>query len=137
MFNNSKNEQVIKRVNDHMIDTLIGPSANLEGYISSESNIRVDGVFNGGIVSESEVVIGETGSRAGDITATMITIYGTVKGNIKSNGLLEIMSTGKLFGDIDVNTISIKEGAIFKGKSCMTEKTKKFIAEEEAAAGIP
>jgi cytoskeletal protein CcmA (bactofilin family) len=41
------------------------------------------------------------------------------------------MSTGKLYGDIEVKSISIKEGAIFQGKSSMIYKK-----DETAFGGV-
>lgn len=136
MFSNSKKETVIKTGNDHKIDTFIGPTASIKGDISSEGNIRVDGTFYGNIISKGEVVIGETAVFTGNITSSAVIIFGMVKGNIKSDGRLEIMSTGKLYGDIDVKTVSIKEGAVFKGQSLMNEENETSLAEKEAAATI-
>lgn len=136
MFNNSKSEQAVKKVNIHKVDTLIGPSASLQGDITSEGDVRVDGNFNGNILCKREVIIGETAVMTGNITADTVIIFGKVKGNIKSSGLLEIMSTGKLYGDIDVKSVAIKEGAVFKGKSIMNSDEKESLVEKEAAAGV-
>jgi cytoskeletal protein CcmA (bactofilin family) len=134
MFSNSKNgqSQILKNTKENQVDTLIGAAATIKGDILSEGNVRVDGKFNGSIDSEKEVLIGEEACITGNITAKTIIIYGKVKGNIKSDGILEIMSTGKLYGDIDVKSISIKEGAVFQGKSSMIDKNEQTILEEAA-----
>jgi cytoskeletal protein CcmA (bactofilin family) len=132
MFLNSKDEkkQVVKTVKEYQIDTLISTSASIKGDIISEGNIRLDGNFNGTITSKNEVLIGEKASMTGTITAKTIIIYGTVNGNIESDGLSEIMSTGKLYGDIVAKSISIKEGAIFQGKSSMLENSEESYIKE-------
>lgn len=122
MFSNSKNEQVVKKVNDNKVDTLIGTSTKLTGNIDSDGNIRVDGKYTGDIVSKKEVTIGEAGLVVGNITANNVIISGKMQGNIRCSGILEIISTGKLYGDIEADCISIKEGAVFKGKSIMNEE---------------
>jgi cytoskeletal protein CcmA (bactofilin family) len=123
MFLNSKNEknQIVKNTKEYQIDTLIGAAASVKGDIVSEGNVRIDGCFNGSIDSKKEVLIGEGASITGNITGKAIIIYGKVKGNIKCDGILEIMSLGKLYGDIEVKCISIKEGAVFIGKSIMID----------------
>ncbi|MFA9397564.1 MAG: polymer-forming cytoskeletal protein, partial [Clostridiaceae bacterium] len=121
----NKNEVPVKRTNDSKIDTLIGVSTSMEGNISSDGNIRIDGTFKGDINTKKQVNIGENGHIIGNITAYNIVISGKVEGNIKCDGLLEILPSGKLHGDIEVINISIKEGAIFKGSSCMKETDKK------------
>jgi cytoskeletal protein CcmA (bactofilin family) len=101
------------------VDTLIGRGASITGNVNTEGNIRIDGVFTGDVISSKRVLIGETGVMTGCIVADSIVIYGKVNGDIKSQGLLEIMPTGKLYGDIEVKSVSIKEGAVFSGNSVM------------------
>ncbi|MDF2612406.1 MAG: hypothetical protein K0S71_192 [Clostridia bacterium] len=105
------------------IGTLIDTTASLKGDIVTEGNLRIDGKFHGNIISAKDVVIGEEGLVQGQINAETMAIYGIVKGNIKSGGLVEIMSTGKVFGDIEVNRLVIKEGGVFEGKSLMKQMT--------------
>jgi len=103
------------------VGTLIDTTASLKGDIVTEGNLRIDGKFNGNIIAAKDVVVGEGGDVQGQINAETMAVYGTVKGNIKSEGLVEIMSTGKVFGDIEVSRLIIKEGGIFEGKSLMKQ----------------
>lgn len=134
MFLNSKGEQnkIVKNRKEYQVDTLISTAASIKGDITSEGNVRVDGSFNGSIDSKKEVLIGEEASIIGNIAAKSIIIYGKVNGDIKSDGTLEIMSTGKLYGDIEVRNISIKEGAVFQGKSSMIDKNEESAIDEVA-----
>lgn len=118
MFSKSKGEQ-------NLVDTLIGTTASIKGDIISEGNIRIDGGFNGNIDTKRGVLIGEQASMIGNITAKNIIIYGKLNGNVKCEGVLEIMPSGKLYGDIEVESISIKEGAVFIGKSIMGDKKER------------
>ncbi len=122
MFGDSKGinkEQQRSKSSD--INTLIDNTASLKGDIVTEGNLRIDGKFNGTIISAKDVVLGEEGHIQGQVNCETMMIYGTVKGNIKSTGLVEIMASGKVFGDIEVQRISIKDGAVFEGKSIMTQ----------------
>ena len=114
MFNNQKKLQDSTR-----IDTIIGPSSNIEGKINTTGTIRIDGKYTGDIFTDEDVLVGENGIINGNINSRNVSISGKVDGNIICNGLLEILPTGHLDGDIEVRKISISDGAIFKGKCSM------------------
>lgn len=114
MFNNQRKIQDSPR-----IDTIIGPSSNIEGKINATGTVRIDGKYTGDIFTEEDVLVGENGVINGNISSRNVSISGKVDGNIICNGLLEILPTGHLDGDIEVKKISISDGAIFKGKCSM------------------
>lgn len=105
--------------NSSRIDTIIGPSSNIEGKINATGTVRIDGKYTGDIFTDEDVLIGENGFINGNINAKNVSISGKVDGNIFCKGLLEILPTGSLEGDIDVKKISISDGAIFKGNCNM------------------
>ncbi|MCY6485318.1 polymer-forming cytoskeletal protein [Clostridium aestuarii] len=115
----SRKEKQTKVVESTAIDTTIGVETSMEGNINSNGIIKVEGRYTGNILAKTDVIIGETGFVKGDIKASNTSISGTVEGNIRCSELLEILPTGKLVGDIEVNSIAISEGAIFRGKSTM------------------
>lgn len=121
MFNKEKN-----KVNSTEIDTLIGGNTQMEGNLTSEKDVRVDGVLKGDINSQSKVIIGERASVVGDIYAHNVMIYGVVRGNIKGEGVLAIMESGELHGDIEVKSIVIREGGVFCGKSTMIKNSEQI-----------
>lgn len=125
MFTNPK-----KTIGESRIDTVLGPSSNIEGKINASGTVRIDGKYIGDIFSEADVIIGENGNINGNIHAENISISGTVTGNIFAKGLLEILATGKLDGDIEVKKIVISDGAIFKGKCNMISEISEANNEE-------
>ena len=52
--------------------TIIGAGVVLEGKLSSNGNIRVDGAINGDITANGNVTVGETGEITGEIKAEVI-----------------------------------------------------------------
>jgi cytoskeletal protein CcmA (bactofilin family) len=126
MFNSKKEQQqpeTPKKLNS-VVDTLIGESASLKGNIHTEGNLRIDGQFEGEIMAQAEVVIGNHGFINGNMVGKNIMIYGEVHGNIMCNGLLEVMATGKVYGDVQVNSFKVQEGAILQGRINMTGATE-------------
>lgn len=100
------------------IETVIGPSCRMNGKLHSEGGLRIDGIFDGSIHITGNLVVGESATVIADIVAYNITVSGTVKGNITANKI-EIMETGKVWGDLNVNTLLLNEGAFLRGNTNM------------------
>jgi cytoskeletal protein CcmA (bactofilin family) len=76
--------------------------------------VRIDGRFKGEIVSsDGTLIIGDQGVVESDIQVTNIVISGEVRGNIQAGNRIEIQSKAKVFGNIQGQSISIDEGAVF------------------------
>ncbi len=105
------------------IETVIGKNTQMKGSINSSANMRIDGTVEGEIIIAGEAIIGEAGRVIGNITAGSVLISGEVNGNITAENKLEIMPSGKLYGDIKASVLSIAEGALFKGQSKMEAKS--------------
>jgi len=110
-------------------DTLVGTNTTLEGNIISEGTVRVDGKVKGDVNVNGDVFVGNSACISGNITADNVHLSGTVEGNIRSTGILRILSTARLFGDIQVHSFVTDEGALFQGKCSMIE-----VPEPEKAA---
>ncbi|MEG6584419.1 bactofilin family protein [Dendrosporobacter sp. 1207_IL3150] len=103
------------------VETIIGKDTQLKGSVKANGTIRIDGDFDGEIESSHDIIIGEGGKVTATIKARNVIISGTVQGNISATGRLELMASGKLFGDIKANSLIIGEGALFKGASDMLD----------------
>lgn len=115
------------------IENVLGPNSTFNGRLKAKGNVRVDGFFEGAIETDGNVIIGETAKVLADISAHAVQVWGAVKGNIDAVGRLEIMSTGRVWGDIKVTSLLIDEGGLFRGKSVMEgEDAEPFIPEGSA-----
>ena len=99
--------------------SLISENIRVEGELSGEENIVINGRVTGSIKLNGDIVIGSTGVVEADIDGNTIIVQGTVKGNVTARSHLEIQSTGKMIGDISARSIDIKEGSTFEGRSRM------------------
>lgn len=97
------------------VDTVIGKDTIINGTMESKGILRVDGKLQGELTTSGDVIVAEGGQVEAGIKARNISIAGTVNGNIDASGLLEILPTGKLFGDIKVAKLAIGDGAVFRG----------------------
>jgi cytoskeletal protein CcmA (bactofilin family) len=104
------------------IENVIGPTATFVGELKCDGGVRVDGVFQGSLETMGNVIVGETAKVVADIVGGNISISGAVKGNITAAGRLEILSTGLVWGDIQVASFLIDEGGVFSGRSKMPDE---------------
>lgn len=117
MFN-KKQEQAV--YNGRM-DTIIGKETVMEGTLVASGTVRVDGKLDGEIKIKGDLFIGENAIINAEVTAQNMVLAGRLKGNVQCDGKLEIQETGKLEGDIKVNSLMIDDGAFFRGKSEMVQ----------------
>jgi cytoskeletal protein CcmA (bactofilin family) len=94
---------------------------HVEGSVSSESDIRVDGTIKGTLNCKAKVIIGVTGSIEGEIKCQNAVIEGRFKGNIHVSELLMIRETAEIIGDIYTSKLTVNSGASFNGSIKMTE----------------
>lgn len=102
---------------DLRIDSIISESAEFKGVLSLDGTIRIDGKFEGEILSRGNIIIGKTGEVRANINAGIVMIGGKVFGNVVARHKLEMQSTGELYGDIRTPVLVIAEGVIFQGNS--------------------
>jgi len=112
------------------IETVVGGTAHVKGSITSDSGIRIDGIFEGEIHIAGNLIVGESGKVIANISAQNVSVSGAVKGTIQANGRLEILSTGRVWGDISVASFLIDEGGFFRGQSTMPGEPDMPMLEE-------
>lgn len=105
------------------IETVIGPNTNFSGRLVSDGSIRIDGVCEEGIIeSVGNIVVGPQARVAADLIAENVSVSGAVTGRITASGRLEILSTGKVWGDVNVGSFLLDEDGYFKGKLAMKDE---------------
>lgn len=102
-------------------DTVIGNSIKIEGDLVSNGSINVEGEVVGTLKTEQSLRVGEKAKVVADVRAQEAFIAGKVQGNIVVSDRLELASTAEVHGDIQASTLIISAGAVFNGKSTMTE----------------
>jgi cytoskeletal protein CcmA (bactofilin family) len=111
------------------IENVIGPTATFVGELKCDGGVRIDGVFQGTLETMGNVIVGETAKVVADLVGRNISISGAVKGSITASGRLEILSTGLVWGDIQVASFLIDEGGVFSGKSQMPAEFEPLLIE--------
>jgi len=99
-------------------ETVFGTTCTLEGTLTSSGNVRMDGTFSGTLAISGNILVGETAKITADINARNISIAGAVRGNVSGNKV-QILRTGRVWGDIHASALTMEEGAFIDGKITM------------------
>ncbi len=121
---------------------LIGVGTEIKGDISSNGDIRIDGILQGNLKTKGKVVIGVTGSVKGEIKCKNSDVEGNIEGKIQVTELLSLKATSNLAGDIIARKLAIEPGSKFTGNCKMTSeietqdapKEKERITEQQGKA---
>ena len=92
------------------IDTVIAEQCTLEGDLTAQNSIKLDGRIHGTLRCEGSAVIGETGLVKGDVYASDLLVLGRLEGNVHA-GRLHLQSTAQIQGNIEAETLQVDPGA--------------------------
>ncbi|HSH66762.1 MAG TPA: polymer-forming cytoskeletal protein [Bacteroidia bacterium] len=134
MFNKT---MATNNVSDTPSLNLIGAGTIIEGDITTNRDMRIDGTVTGSINVKGKLVVGPSGSIDGEIICQNADIQGTIKGKIVVSELLSLKSTAKLTGDIVTNKVAIEPGALFTGSCSMGNGQLKEIKGEQTGKQQP
>ena len=97
------------------VASLVAENMTLEGSISGEGELHVDGVIRGD-VRIGKLTIGETGHIEGSIHAEAVEARGRVIGAITAKQV-RLYGTSYVDGDITHEQLAMETGAFFQGRS--------------------
>lgn len=98
-------------------DTIIGQNVKLQGNLSNQGAIQVNGTVEGQIESDSTVIIGSSALVKGPIKAKIVEVSGEIHGSVMAEDRVELNPKAKVFGDVATRNFVVKLGASFEGKS--------------------
>ena len=97
-------------------NTVIGEKISIEGNIRGDEHLVIEGSMKGNVEMEKHnFMVGSKGRVEGEINAQNVKISGQMVGNIKTQGKVEITKEADFVGDIRATSISVEDGAYFKG----------------------
>ncbi len=109
---------------------LIGVGTTIEGNITSNENIRFDGILVGNLITKGKVFIGQSGKVSGEIRCRNCEVEGVVEGKVHVEELLSLRSMSRLYGEMKTSKLAIEPGALFTGKCDMGGKKGSVIEPE-------
>jgi cytoskeletal protein CcmA (bactofilin family) len=118
---------------DKQIKAYMGEDTVFSGSLTFDGTVRIDGKFEGHIITEDTLIVGETGHLKAEISAGTVVCMGLVEGTVMASKKVEIHSTSKVVGNVKSPAIYIELGGVLDGSCDMTGKESKVIpiAKEE------
>jgi len=98
-----------------MAGTVIGDGLTVEGDLSSEEEVVVNGTVRGKLTTTDAISVGSTGVIEADITGSSLSVAGQVTGDVTASERVDLQSGGRLIGDVKASRLTIADGASFKG----------------------
>jgi cytoskeletal protein CcmA (bactofilin family) len=111
--------------------SFISRNLRIDGKISGDESIIVEGFIKGQISIKGDVIVGNAGIIEADVEADNISVLGHITGNVLARRQLVINPSGKIKGDISARSIDIKEGAMFEGRSHMIGSVSEPVKQDE------
>ena len=93
----------------------ISAGSSIKGEITSPNDIRIDGNFEGKIISQAKVVVGEKAVIKGDIVCCNCDFWGKIDGNFFVKDTLSLKATCVVEGDLHIRRLQVDLDATFNG----------------------
>lgn len=98
------------------ISTTLGKETAFNGVMRFKDSLKIDGSFTGEIVSSGFLYIENGANVTANIKVGSVVIGGVVRGNVEATEKLEMLTTGKVYGNIKTAKLKIADGVVFEGK---------------------
>ena len=123
----SKDALLRDHVGQDDISGFLAEGTEIHGEIRFRDVLRVDGKVTGKVISEKELVVGESGEVEAEVEVGILSVSGKVTGTIHIKEKLEIHPTGRVVGDLTLEkpNLVIHEGGVFEGNIDMNAGKKK------------
>ena len=103
------------------IATTLGRSTHFHGILEFDRPLQINGRFDGEIKTDGTLIIGEGAVIRANIRASVVIVGGEVTGNIEARSKLEMLTSGRVYGNIRTAKLQIADGVVFDGTCEMIE----------------
>ena len=104
--------------------SIIGSDVEIEGNVKTVGELQLDGMIIGDLTCGG-LVMGDTGSVKGIVTAESVTIRGQVQGEIHAN-TVRLEKSAVIDGNVFHESLSVEAGAKLTGHFAHTTATKEM-----------
>jgi cytoskeletal protein CcmA (bactofilin family) len=124
------NQQECSSLEEHLnqkygrVRSALGAGTVIQGKLSFDTPVRIDGKLSGEIFSSKALIVGPTGQIDAKVEVACLVIMGSVKGNVKASERIELLAGGQLEGEISTQVFVIESGARFTGGCSMGGKAR-------------
>lgn len=114
-YNPEKPSHPLQKMLSEEPETTLGIGVTFRGELSFERFLRIDGTFEGELLSNGKVIVGASGVVKADLALKEAIIEGKVIGNITVQERLDLRGDAVVEGNIEAKFLSVEEGVKIKG----------------------
>ncbi|MGM0439922.1 MAG: bactofilin family protein [Chlamydiota bacterium] len=96
-------------------ETVLGESVSFKGSLKFERFLRVEGNFEGELISEGKLVVGPKGVVKSNINMREVIVEGFIDGDIVVKDRMELRGDAQVRGNITTKSLIVDEGATIIG----------------------
>jgi cytoskeletal protein CcmA (bactofilin family) len=115
------------------LNGFLDKGSHLQGELIFEETFRIDGKFEGKILSGSELILGDSAEVTGEIEVGRLSVNGTLKGTVRARERIELHAHARVEANLTTPVLKIEEGARFEGSCRMGDDAKSNVIELPAA----
>lgn len=132
------------------IRTAIGKGTKIQGKLSFDTPVRIDGIVKGEIFSSKQLLIGPSAQIDATIIAPSISVAGRVNGQLNASERVEVKAGAVVSGTLASPVLALEEGGLLDAQVSMgvgpvadeflaqrIEKTKVSSNLERPTAAVP
>lgn len=93
----------------------ISSGTEVRGSLVSHSDIRVDGVFEGDLITSGKLVVGENAIIRGNVMCANADVWGKMEGELTVGDAVSFKASASFTGDLKTIRICIEMGAEYSG----------------------
>ncbi len=96
---------------------------NVEGIITADNDIRIDGSLHGTLHCKGRVIIGPDGKVDGEVNCKNAVIEGKFTGKITVEQLLNVRDNAQVEGEVQTSELLVQPGALYNVTCSMSGTT--------------
>ncbi|MGB9764294.1 MAG: bactofilin family protein [Candidatus Saccharicenans sp.] len=123
-------ERVREIMDESRLAGLIDHGTEFKGELSFKGSFRIEGYFQGKIISDSLLIVGEKGQVEADVSVGQLIINGEIKGNLQAKERIEVHNKGRVYGTLISPRLIVEEGAYLEA-TCQTAEVPGLLSGSE------
>src|SRR5574341_2364 len=123
-------KDVVENERSGELNTIIGKGSVIEGLLTVQSSLRIDGRVTGQVHALDSHVVGKDGEIEGEVKVKNAIIGGRVKNRVLASGKVVLEAHAIVHGEVKTSKLVIDEGAVFDGNCAMSENGRPLALPE-------
>ena len=97
------------------IKAFLGEGTEFKGVLSFQGTVRIDGRFEGEVVGDELLVVGEQGVVRATVDVGTLVSNGRIEGTIRAKERVELLASSTVIGKISTPCLVVMDGATLNG----------------------